>query len=30
MSNGETLFIMVGIALAFWGLKRLIWWLGDF
>jgi hypothetical protein len=30
MSMVELMFIMGGIAFSFWGLKRLIWWLGDF
>ncbi len=30
MSTGEYLFIVAGLALMFWGLKRVIWWLGDF
>jgi hypothetical protein len=30
MSTVESIFIMTGIALCFWGVKRFIWWLGDF
>jgi hypothetical protein len=30
IDNGEWIFIMVGIALTFWGIKRYIWWLADF
>jgi len=30
MSMVELMFIMAGVAFSFWGLKRFVWWLGDF
>lgn len=30
MSSDEWVFIMLGVALTLWAIKRLIWWLADF
>jgi hypothetical protein len=30
MINAEWLFFAISVPLIFWGIKRVIWWLGDF